>query len=270
MSSAGQLALSVLLLGTWTGAAGFSTSPALGIRSSLPHARISASSTPRLINKPPSSRVNGSPFLARGGVRMQGLATPPASEDLSQSKVGAKETETLQRESFDFTQQWYPMAVAEFIDEKKPYPIQLLGKELVVWKDMTTGKWSVFEDACPHRLAPLSEGRVEPDGTLLCAYHAWTFDSSGACRNIPHAQKERNADLCKLPKACAVSHPVMEVSARGWMRGGGESKYGKVGGGKSTEVWKREQNPVRRVVSIVAREGKRTCHLPNDVEQTRD
>ena len=186
-------------------------SPSLGFRSSMPQAtRISTSSSSRLMNRGPTTRIGGSPFLAKGGLRM--VATPPSTEDLSESKPRPQETQTLQREKFDFTQQWYPLAVAEFIDEKKPYPIQLLGKELVIWKDKTTGKWSVFEDACPHRLAPLSEGRVEDDGTLLCAYHAWTFDASGACTNIPHSKKERNAELCKIPKSCAVSHPVQEVS----------------------------------------------------------
>ena len=43
-----------------------------------------------------------------------------------------------------------------------------------------------FEDRCPHRLAPLSEGRIEPsDGTLFCNYHGWRYDGSGACRGIP-------------------------------------------------------------------------------------
>lgn len=33
-------------------------------------------------------------------------------------------------------------------------------------------RWSVFEDRCPHRLAPLSEGRIEPStGHLMCSYH---------------------------------------------------------------------------------------------------
>lgn len=32
--------------------------------------------------------------------------------------------------------------------------------------------WVVFEDRCPHRLAPLSEGRLEPStGQLMCSYH---------------------------------------------------------------------------------------------------
>lgn len=42
------------------------------------------------------------------------------------------------------------------------------GKDLVLWRD-GGGTWRAFEDACPHRLVPLSEGRIEKDGTLLCA-----------------------------------------------------------------------------------------------------
>ncbi len=47
--------------------------------------------------------------------------------------------------------------------------VDLLGKSLVVWAD-SKGAWHCFEDVCPHRLAPLSEGRVEGD-SLMCSYH---------------------------------------------------------------------------------------------------
>mgnify|MGYP003322143092 CR=1 FL=1 len=83
-------------------------------------------------------------------------------------------------DAYSWTKQWYPVAVVDVLDETKPHPTTLLGIDLVVWKN-GDGSWSVFEDKCPHRLAPLSEGRVESDGTLLCAYHAWRFDGDGKC-----------------------------------------------------------------------------------------
>lgn len=43
---------------------------------------------------------------------------------------------------------------------------QLLGKDLVVWQD-GEDRWTTFDDRCPHRAAPLTEGRVEKDGSLL-------------------------------------------------------------------------------------------------------
>jgi len=35
--------------------------------------------------------------------------------------------------------------------------------------------------APPHRLAPLSEGRVNAAGLLDCPYHGWAFAGSGTC-----------------------------------------------------------------------------------------
>jgi pheophorbide a oxygenase len=61
----------------------------------------------------------------------------------------------------------------------------LLGTPLVIWKDPASGSWSVLEDRCPHRLAPLSEGRVEAGAGregLMCSYHGWSFDARGACK----------------------------------------------------------------------------------------
>eukprot|EP01039_Chlorochromonas_danica_P000268 gene268-287_t len=108
---------------------------------------------------------------------------------------------------FDWENQWYPIAVEKFLDKKKPHPAKLLGKDLVIWFD--GNKWNVFEDYCPHRLVPLSEGRVEKNGKLLCAYHAWEFDDDGKCTRMPQADspaKERQ--LCKNEKSCARVHPV--------------------------------------------------------------
>ena len=45
----------------------------------------------------------------------------------------------------------------------------------------------VFDDACPHRLAPLSDGRIDKWGRLQCAYHGWCFNGSGHCKLIPQA-----------------------------------------------------------------------------------
>lgn len=49
----------------------------------------------------------------------------------------------------------------------KPLTLQLLGKDLVAWRNKE-GRWTCFDDRCPHRAAPLTEGRVdEKDGNLM-------------------------------------------------------------------------------------------------------
>jgi nitrite reductase/ring-hydroxylating ferredoxin subunit len=65
------------------------------------------------------------------------------------------------------------------------------------------------------RLAPLSEGRVEKDGTLLCAYHAWRFDGTGACTVIPQAASDKKEGQAnKDPRACATAYPTRVEQVR--------------------------------------------------------
>ena len=49
----------------------------------------------------------------------------------------------------------------------------------VIWRD-GTGAFRCLRDACPHRLVPLSDGRVAPNGELQCAYHGgWVGGEGG-------------------------------------------------------------------------------------------
>lgn len=92
--------------------------------------------------------------------------------------------------SFDWLAHWYPVGVLKHLDKRQPYPVTVLGRDLVMWWDGNSGQWQVFADVCPHRLAPLSEGRINEQGHLQCSYHGWAFDSSGACTLIPQAPKD--------------------------------------------------------------------------------
>ncbi|MGD1805489.1 Rieske 2Fe-2S domain-containing protein [Dapis sp. BLCC M126] len=132
--------------------------------------------------------------------------------DRSREELGIKQEET-----FQWTKQWYPVAVVEFLDTSRPHKIQLLGKELVLWRD-GSGKWACFEDFCPHRLAPLSEGRVESDGTLWCSYHAWRFDAQGNCVGIPQSKdKQTEIKHSSNSKSCAVAYPTQVCQGLIWV-----------------------------------------------------
>ena len=54
-----------------------------------------------------------------------------------------------------WTKQWYAVSPLDYLDGKRPYPIKVMGKDLVIWKSKA-GEWSCLEDRCSHRLAPLS------------------------------------------------------------------------------------------------------------------
>lgn len=142
--------------------------------------RLASSVLPKLVSRsvglPRVGRMRAVPRLEAMDTAEQAtlVRTTAGNENINIGNIPvAAEEGAVSREQFVFSKQWYPVAVTEFLDTRKPHPIQLMGKDLVTWYDVVTNKWNVFEDACPHRLAPLSEGRIEPDGTLLCTYHAW-------------------------------------------------------------------------------------------------
>jgi phenylpropionate dioxygenase-like ring-hydroxylating dioxygenase large terminal subunit len=60
---------------------------------------------------------------------------------------------------------------------------------------------AVLEDACWHRLLPLSKGRLEND-QITCGYHGLVFDGDGRCTHMP-SQETIN------PSACVRSFPVV-------------------------------------------------------------
>ncbi|MBD2043212.1 Rieske 2Fe-2S domain-containing protein [Microcoleus sp. FACHB-672] len=108
---------------------------------------------------------------------------------------------------FDCKEAWYPVHYVEDLDKTKPNKFTLLSQDLVLWWDTQANCWRAFEDQCPHRLAPLSEGRIAEDGLLECPYHGWAFQGDGACERIPQAltgtapQQSKRACVQSLPTA---------------------------------------------------------------------
>ncbi|WP_261555633.1 aromatic ring-hydroxylating oxygenase subunit alpha [Frankia tisae] len=76
---------------------------------------------------------------------------------------------------------WHPVARSgEVADE--PVAVRLLGDPWVIAR-LDDGL-AAFADRCPHRLAPLSAGRVDAR-ELVCGYHGWRFVASGDCTAVP-------------------------------------------------------------------------------------
>jgi phenylpropionate dioxygenase-like ring-hydroxylating dioxygenase large terminal subunit len=109
---------------------------------------------------------------------------------------------------FDCKEAWYPVHYLSDLDRSKLTRFTLLDQDLVIWWDRQAGCWRAFEDQCPHRLAPLSEGRIAEDGLLECPYHGWAFQGDGSCDRIPQQTAEAAAHLSK--RACVTSLPTAE------------------------------------------------------------
>jgi len=110
--------------------------------------------------------------------------------------------------SFDHTEAWYPVHYLKDLDQSQPTQFTLLGRDLVLWWDKVVDRWRVFDDQCPHRLAPLSQGRIAEDGLLECPYHGWAFTGEGTCDRIP--QQTENSSAQTSQRACVNALPTTE------------------------------------------------------------
>lgn len=101
------------------------------------------------------------------------------------------------------TRHFHPVVRAAKL-KSQPLRVEIDGDGFALWRD-AAGTPRAVHDRCPHRHAPLSAGRVRPDGRLACGYHGWHFDGdgSGVSPAIPDAK-------------CSVE-PFQIVEDHGWL-----------------------------------------------------
>ncbi|WP_019504884.1 Rieske 2Fe-2S domain-containing protein [Pleurocapsa sp. PCC 7319] len=117
---------------------------------------------------------------------------------------------------FNFWQNWYPLSPIEDLDPKIPTKVTVLGIQLVIWKPQNSDSFQIFLDQCPHRLAPLSEARIdETTGNLMCSYHGWQFDSLGNCTHIPQAENPQLTN--NNQQLCATVFPSRQANDLLWV-----------------------------------------------------
>jgi len=157
------------------------------------------------------------------------LAAARTAASASAPFLGNSSTDDDDPEAFDWWKQWYPVALTRDLDSAVPTKVTLLGRDLVLWKEGTAAAaasgnppaWRCFVDRCPHRMAPLSEGRVDSKtGHLQCAYHGWEFGGSGACSKIPQADPDADsseAAAMRSRRACATALPTQEAQGMIWV-----------------------------------------------------
>jgi phenylpropionate dioxygenase-like ring-hydroxylating dioxygenase large terminal subunit len=117
---------------------------------------------------------------------------------------------------FNWYNQWYPIGIQKFMDKSKPYKSVVLDVPLVTWYDKKSGHWSTVLDRCPHRGAPLSEGRIE-GCNIECPYHGYQFNGCGDCRYIPHLLDKNNSSVLSKMNTKALITDVSEDIVWIWM-----------------------------------------------------
>jgi phenylpropionate dioxygenase-like ring-hydroxylating dioxygenase large terminal subunit len=109
--------------------------------------------------------------------------------------------------------EWVAVATATDVTTQ-PRAVSVGGVPLVVLRLTPDGPAVAYGDRCPHRLVPLSAGRVE-DGRLRCAYHGWEFAADGTCADLPSLGPGASVS----PRAHLVSGPrVRESDGTVWLR----------------------------------------------------
>jgi vanillate monooxygenase len=102
---------------------------------------------------------------------------------------------------------WY--AAAYDVELKRNLvPRTIAGRNLVLYRRQD-GRAVALENACWHRLLPLSEGKLEGDN-VQCGYHGLVYNSEGRCVFMP-SQKTIN------PAARVRSYPVVERHRFVWV-----------------------------------------------------
>ncbi|KAL5708535.1 hypothetical protein ACHQM5_019323 [Ranunculus cassubicifolius] len=191
---------------------------------------ISSQFTP-VTNKPRTT-----PFLApinisyssippkkRSSLSKISSSTSTISTDLN-PKFDSSELEEKNGEKFDWFSHWYPVAAVCDLDKRVPHARRIIGKDIVIWWDRNKDAWQVFDDSCPHRLAPLSEGRIDQWGRLQCVYHGWCFDGAGDCKFIPQAPAD-GPPVHTFKKACVASYPCTVQNKIVWFWPRSEPEY---------------------------------------------
>ncbi|MGB9377383.1 MAG: Rieske 2Fe-2S domain-containing protein, partial [Mycobacteriales bacterium] len=110
---------------------------------------------------------------------------------------------------------WLRVAASAEVDTR-PRRVEASGQALVVVRLADDGPVSVFADQCPHRMLPLSAGRVV-GGRLQCGYHGWGFDTAGRCTQVPSMEAG-----AAIPPRAALRVPgdVREADGSVWFRPG--------------------------------------------------
>jgi vanillate O-demethylase monooxygenase subunit len=102
---------------------------------------------------------------------------------------------------------WYPLAWSRDVG-REIVARRVLEEDLAVYRT-EDGSVAALEDACPHRLAPLSIGRLRGDA-IECGYHGLTFDCGGRCVHAPGMER--------IPERFKVrSYPTAESMGMVWV-----------------------------------------------------
>mmetsp|Transcript_75042 Transcript_75042/g.160770 ORF Transcript_75042/g.160770 Transcript_75042/m.160770 type:complete len:556 (-) Transcript_75042:62-1729(-) len=122
--------------------------------------------------------------------------------------------------------QWYPVGWADDFEDDVLTKVTLFDTDYCITRRSRGLSPVAMRDACPHRLASLSEGRVTSTGMVQCAYHGWAFDGeTGACVDVPQAPQAAARAVGSSSGCGAGAVPCAVAGEMLWILPGGAAAF---------------------------------------------
>jgi phenylpropionate dioxygenase-like ring-hydroxylating dioxygenase large terminal subunit len=91
---------------------------------------------------------------------------------------------------------WYMAMPGAELRPGKLTHLKMLGDPVLVGRGKD-GKVFALRDICPHRGVPLHYGKFDGE-TITCSYHAWRYDRTGTCVEVPSLTADQKIDMSRI------------------------------------------------------------------------
>jgi len=88
---------------------------------------------------------------------------------------------------------WYCVCRSHDLAAGDVIPISAFGRELVCFRGKGDKQVGALHAFCPHLGTHLGHGGHVESNSVVCPYHAWGFDKTGQCTQIPYCERDIKA-----------------------------------------------------------------------------
>jgi phenylpropionate dioxygenase-like ring-hydroxylating dioxygenase large terminal subunit len=83
-----------------------------------------------------------------------------------------------------YDMQWYVIGTPSDFNRDLPIKTTVWSKEYAVWKTGPSS-YTALANACPHRGASFSDGKITRDACIICPYHGYEYNDRGTLTRVP-------------------------------------------------------------------------------------
>lgn len=87
---------------------------------------------------------------------------------------------------------WFQVAYSDELAVGDVKPLKYFGKDLVLFRT-ESGEAAVLDAFCPHLGAHLGYGGRVDGENVVCPFHGWEYDCTGACTKVPYGTRQPKA-----------------------------------------------------------------------------